>query len=57
MCQMHMTAEFVAFDSEMTRLTNVNVIHSSVSRRISANGLLYNFVGSFLTLFWKDYFS
>lgn len=30
MCQMHMTAEFVAFDSEMTRLTNVNVIHSSV---------------------------
>uniref|UniRef100_A0A0D3DVD8 Uncharacterized protein n=1 Tax=Brassica oleracea var. oleracea TaxID=109376 RepID=A0A0D3DVD8_BRAOL len=28
--EMHMTAEFVAFDSEMTRLTNVNVIHSSV---------------------------
>ncbi|CAN6906092.1 unnamed protein product [Brassica oleracea] len=37
MCQMHMTAEFVDVDSEMTRLTNVNVIHSSVSRRISAN--------------------
>ncbi|KAF2589028.1 hypothetical protein F2Q70_00041309 [Brassica cretica] len=28
--EMYMTAEFVAFDSEMTRFTNVNVIHSSV---------------------------
>lgn len=36
---MHMTAEFVAFDSEMTRLTNVNVIHSNV-RAVSVSQLM-----------------
>lgn len=37
---MHMTAEFVAFDSEMTRLTNVNVIHSN-ARAVSVSQLMH----------------